>query len=766
MSRSPLTARRRAGSWAPSTALLSALLLSSCASFASRGGRDAPAAGPATLTLDRLFGAEFRAAGFGPSWWLADSGLATLEPAPGGGQDLVRFDPASGERRVLVGADQLVPDGREAPLRIEGYQFSRDGRKVLISTNTRRVWRQNTRGDFWVLDRDTGDLHKLGGDFEATWLQFAKFDPQGARVAYLYKNDLYVEDLSDHAITRLTTTGSDTLSNGTFDWVYEEEWGLRDGFRWSPDGERIAYWEIDASEVGVFRLINNTAGLYSQTTPIRYPKVGTTNPRCRVGVVAADGESATRWLQLRGDLNDNYVARMEWAASSDELVLQRFNRLQNQNDVTLADVRDGSTKVVFSDRGDAWVEECDDLRWFDDGARFSFVSERDGWRHLYVIARDGGSVRLVTQGSYDVISIQHIDDQGGYVYFLASPDDATQRFLYRARLDGSGDLERLTPQPRGTHAYKISPNGRFALHTWSSLGVPEQVELVELPSHRTLRTLADNAALREKLASLQLGHDEFFRVNAGDGVELDGWRITPPDFDPSKRYPLLVYVYGEPAAQTVVDRWGGFNYLWHHMLAQQGYVVLSMDNRGTPAPRGAAWRKSVYGKIGITAPIDQANALRALQAKWPWLDRERTAVWGWSGGGSMTLNALFRYPELYQAGIAIAFVANQRFYDTIYQERYMGLPSTNAQGFVDGSPITRAHRLEGDLLLVYGTGDDNCHYQNCEALVNELIRHDKPFDMQIYPNRSHGIYEGENTRRHLYTTMTRYLTEHVAPGAR
>ena len=365
-----------------------------------------------------------------------------------------------------------------------------------------------------------------------------------------------------------------------------------------------------------------------------------------------------------------------------------------------------------------------------------------------------------------MISIQHIDDEGGYVYFLASPDDATQLFLYRARLDGSGDLERLTPQPRGTHAYKISPNGRYALHTWSSLGVPEQVELVELPSHRTLRTLADNGALRQKLASLELGHDEFFRVDAGDGVVLDGWRITPPDFDPSKRYPLLVYVYGEPAAQTVVDRWGGFNYLWHHMLAQQGYVVLSMDNRGTPAPRGAAWRKSVYGKIGITAPIDQANALRALQAKWPWLDPTRTGVWGWSGGGSMTLNALFRYPELYRMGIAIAFVANQRFYDTIYQERYMGLPSTNEQGFVDGSPITRAHRLEGDLLLVYGTGDDNCHYQNCEALVNELIRHDKPFDMQIYPNRSHGIYEGENTRRHLYTTMTRYVQEHLPAGPR
>ncbi|MGC6488157.1 MAG: S9 family peptidase [Planctomycetota bacterium] len=770
MHRATLTLPSRARTWARSPLLAAAWILTGCAGSPAAPespADDRPQARPSgQLTIDRLFGPELRAEGFGPSWWLEDSGLATLEAAADGGHDLVRFDPGTGGREVLVAAAQLVPAGAAAPLRIEGYQFSADGGKVLISPNTRRVWRQNTRGDFWVLDRGTGDLHQLGGDFEATRLQFAKFDPQGARVAYLYKNDLYVEDLSDHAITRLTTTGSETLSNGTFDWVYEEEWGLRDGFRWSPDGARIAYWEIDASEVGVFRLINNTAGLYSRTTPIRYPKVGTTNPRCRVGVVAADGQSATRWLQLEGDLRDNYVARMEWAASSDELILQRFNRLQNQNDVTLADVRDGSTRVVFSDRGDAWVEECDDLRWFDDGAQFSFVSERDGWRHLYVISRDGGAVRLVTPGRYDVIRIQHIDDQGGYVYFLASPDDATQRFLYRARLDGAGAPERLTPQERGTHAYQIAPNGRYALHTWSSLGVPEQVELVALPDHRTLRVLADNKALRDRLAGLDLGSDEFFRVDAGDGVVMDGWVIKPPDFDPTRRYPLIVYVYGEPAAQTVVDRWGGFNYLWHHMLAQQGYVVLSMDNRGTPAPRGAAWRKSVYGKVGITAPIDQANALRALQARWPWLDPQRTGIWGWSGGGSMTLNAMFRYPALYHTGIAIAFVANQRFYDTIYQERYMGLPRTNEQGFVDGSPITRAHRLEGDLLLVYGTGDDNCHYQNCEALVNELVRHDKAFDMQIYPNRSHGIYEGENTRRHLYTAMTRYLREHLPAGGR
>lgn len=743
-----------------------AALASACAPTSERVATDrTPRAAAGQITLDRLYSGEFSVERFGPSWWLEDSGLATLERAEGGGRDLVRFDPATGERGVLVAASQLVPAGADRPLSIDGYQFSADGTKVLIFTNTRRVWRRNTRGDYWVLDRATGALEQLGADFEPTYLQFAKFDPAGERVAYLFKNDLYVEELASHAITRLTDTGSETLFNGTFDWVYEEEWSLRDGFRWSPDGRDIAFWEIDAAEVGVFRLIDNISGLYSETTPIRYPKVGTTNARCRIGVIASVGGEA-RWMKIPGDASNNYVARMEWAESSEELVLQRFNRLQNRNDVTLANARTGETRVVFTDSGDAWVEECDDLRWFDGGARFTFVSERDGWRHLYVISRDGRDVRLVTKGDYDVVSIRHIDEASGHVDFIASPDDPTQRFLYRARLDGTGSIQKLTPQERGTHSYVIAPNGKHALHTWSSFGAPPEAELVELPSHRTLRTLADNAELEQRLASLDLGDDEFFRVDAGDGVLMDGWAIKPPDFDPSKEYPLIVYVYGEPAAQTVLDRWGGHNYLWHHMLAQAGYVVISMDNRGTPAPRGAPWRKSVYGKIGIVAPIDQANALRALQKKWSWIDEDRVGVWGWSGGGSMTLNAMFRYPELYHTGIAIAFVANQRFYDTIYQERYMGLPSTNAEGFEDGSPITRADRLEGNLLLVYGTGDDNCHYQNCEALVNEFVRHGKPFDMQIYPNRTHGISEGENTRRHLYTTMTDYLMEHLPAGAR
>ncbi len=767
----PACHRRRI---APTPILLVALLATlGCSSGPSQRPDAGQAAGSSdAITLDLLFDDHFRAESFGPAWWLADSGLATLEPTTDGdGRDLVRYDPATGRREVIVAAQQLVPQGSTTPLEISDYQFSADGGRVLIFTNTRRVWRHHTRGDYWLLDRSSGELRQIGKDFEEARLQFAKFDPAGRRVAYLYRHDIYVEDLADGTITRLTHDGSETLTNGTFDWVYEEEWGLRDGFRWSPDGERIAFWQIDAAEVGQFSLVDNTSDLYSKVTRYRYPKVGTANPSCRIGAVSAGG-GEIRWMDIGGHPSDDYVARMEWADDSSELMLQRFNRLQNECQVMFADVSTGVTRTAFTDRGEAWVEECDDVKWFGGGQRFTWVSERDGWRHLYFVSRDGASTTLVTPGNYDVVSIQHIDSERGWVYFIASPDDPTQRFLYRARLDGSDGEEpvRVTPESRGTHAYQISPDGRWAIHRYSAFDAPPTVELVALPSHRVLRTMTDNAELRAKLAGVSKGPAEFFRVEIepedGEPVELDGWVIRPPHFDARKRYPVLVYVYGEPAGQTVLDRWGGSNYLWHLMLAQQGYVVLSIDNRGTPGPRGRAWRKSVYGKIGIIAPKDQAAALRALQERWPYLDSSRVGIWGWSGGGSMSLNAIFRYPELYHTAMAIAFVADQRYYDTIYQERYMGLPKDNPEGFRDGSPITHAHRLRGDLLLVYGTGDDNCHYQNCEALVDELIRHDKQFDMQIYPNRTHSISQGSNTRRHLFTRLTQYLQDHLPAGAR
>jgi len=723
---------------------------------------------PSILTLERIFSSqEFASERFGPARWLKDkSAYTTLEDSRSkkGARDIVLYDAETGKREVLVSAKKLIPKGQSKPLSISNYDWSSDGKKLLIFTNTKRVWRQNTRGDYWVFDLNDGNLHKLGGEVEPSSLMFAKFSPDGSKVAYVIKNNIYVEDLRSHQMKQLTKDGSETIINGTFDWVYEEEFSLRDGFRWSPDSKWIAYWQLDAEGVKTFYLINNTDQLYPKLIPVQYPKAGETNSSSRIGVVSAEG-GETRWIELQGDPRNHYIARMDWAANPEEIIFQRLNRLQNTNWVKLGDIRTGEARTILTERDKAWLEVENEIRWLDNGKQFVWISERDGWRHLYLVSRDGKKVKNLTPGEYDIVSLQSIDEKRGWVYFIASPDNPTQRYLVRVGLDGSGKTERVSPLDQtGSHSYRISENSGWAFHTFSFFGEPPVTELVRLPEHDVVRTLVDNSKLREKVQTIKKSPVEFFRVDIGGGVELDGWCLKPPDFDPTKRYPVLFYVYGEPWGSTVVNRWGGNSYLWYLMLCQQGYLVMSVDNRGTRVPRGRAWRKCIYRQIGILASADQAAALQAIVKRWPWVDSNRIGIWGWSGGGSMSLNAIFRYPGLYHTAMAVAFVSNQQYYDTIYQERYMGLPENNKKGYRNGSPITYVHQLKGNLLLVHGTGDDNVHYQNFEALVNELIKHNKHFTMMAYPNRSHGISEGENTRRHLYELLTRYLKENLPPG--
>ncbi|MCY2991797.1 MAG: S9 family peptidase [Planctomycetota bacterium] len=721
------------------------------------------------LTLERIFGmAEFKTDDRGPSQWLKHgSGYTTLESSEKlkEAKDVVQVDPVSGRREVLVPAARLVPPREPRPLTIESYAWSDDGQKLLIFTNSQRVWRLNTRGDYWVYDRKHGQLNKLGGKAEPSTLMFAAFSPDGRHVAYVCRSNLYVQDLDDLHITQLTSDGSEHLINGTADWVYEEEFSLRKAFRWSPNSRHIAYWQFDTSGVPEFRLVNYTDTLYPKITPFAYPKVGQTNSACRVGVVPASG-GPTMWFQTTADPRNHYIPEMEWAPDSKSVVFQQLNRLQNTNQVTRGEVATGAVQVLLTDRDDAWVDVAQDWHWLGKGKRFLWLSERDGWRHLYAVSRSGQEMKLLTPGDYDVIGIAGVDEQRGWVYCIASPDNPTQRYLYRVPLDGSGKARRVTPDDQpGTHSYQISKDCQWAFHTVSRFGKPPVLSLIRLPEHRSVRTLIDNAQLREKLAALQKCPSEFFRVDIGEGVQLDVWCMQPPKLDPRRRYPLLLHVYGEPAGQTVLDVWGGDSYLWHQMLAQQGYLVMSIDNRGTAAPRGREWRKCIYRQIGSLASGDQAAATRKILGQRSYVDPERIGIWGWSGGGSMSLNAIFRYPDLYRTALAIAFISDQRFYDTIYQERYMGLPTDNEAGYKNGSPITYSHQLKGNLLLVYGTGDENCHYQNCEVLINRLIEHNKQFSLMAYPNRTHSIREGANTRRHLYETLTRYLHEHLPAGA-
>jgi len=735
---------------------------------------------PSLLTVDSIF--TYRTRSLGPVRWQEDgSGYLALEPSPTkkDAVDIVRYDATSGARTVKVSAEKLTPAGAAEPLSVEEFSFTPDEKKLLIFTNSARVWRSNTRGDYWVLDLSTGNLHKLGGaDAKPSSLMFAKFSPNGEMIGYVRDNNIYVERVvGDPNIAQITKDGTRYIVNGTFDWVYEEELFCRDGFRWSPDSKQIAYWQLNSEGVKEMTLINNTASLYPATTTFPYPKAGETNSAARVGVVSVNGGS-TRWFEIAGDPRNNYLPRMEWAANSDEVVIQQLNRLQNTNIVMLGDTHTGKVRPVLTEKDDTWVDiawgDIDwdktglargDVEWIDGGKRFLWASERDGWRHIYSVSRDGANVKTITAGNYDVISVERVDAKNGWIYFIASPENATQRYLYRVRLDGVDKAERLTPaNAAGTHGYDISPRGDVAIHLFSTFNRVTTTDVVRLPDHSLVRSLIDNHEVQDRLTKLKSTPTEFFKVDIGDGVQLDGWMIKPPDFDNQKRYPVLFYVYGEPWGQTVLDRWGGRDRLWHQMLAQQGYIVMSVDNRGTPAPRGRAWRKSIYRKMGIVNSGDQAAAAKAI-AKWPFVDPARIGIWGWSGGGSSTLNAMFRYPDVYATGMSVAPVPDLHYYDSIYQERYCGLPKDHPDEWKQSSPITFASQLKGNLLVVHGTGDDNVHYQGTEALINALVAANKPFSMMSYPNRSHGIYEGSGTTRHLFGLLTRYLMERLPAGA-
>jgi len=708
---------------------------------------------------------EYEAPRFGPVRWTdGAAGYTTLERSDQSDSfDLVRYDARSGARSVLVPSARLKPSGSDKPIEIEDYAWSADGCRLLVFTRSQRVWRQNTRGDYWVLDLPSGALHQLGGQAEPASLMFAKFSPDGRSVAYVRGNNLYVENLETSGILALTRDGSETTINGTSDWVYEEELGVRDGFRWSPDGSQIAFWQFDTTDVGIFTLINSTDSLYPVLTRIPYPKAGTRNSAVRIGVVGTGGGAIT-WIKTPGDPRNTYLATLEWVDPR-TLAIQQLNRLQNRNDYLLADTAGGEAKLAFRDESSTWVDVVEDVRWIDRDREFLWVSERDGWRHVYRVPRAGGPPRLVTRFDADILEIVGIDEKGGWLYVTASPDNPAQRYLYRTRLDGNTAPERITPAAfPGTHSYEMSPGGTRAFHTWSRFDQPPVVDVVDLPSHRSLRPLTDTRSLSAALAPILIPPVEFIRLDIGDGVTLDGWMIKPPSFDPARQYPVIVHVYGEPAGQTVVDRWGGNGMLFHRALARAGYVILSMDNRGTPAPRGAQWRKVVYGTVGDLSSKEQAAAVRAAGKRFPFLDTERVGIWGWSGGGSNTLNAMFRFPDVFKVGVSVAPVPDQRLYDTIYQERYMGLPQDNVEGYRIGSPINFAEGLAGRLLIVHGSGDDNVHYQGTERLVNRLVELGKSFDMMVYPNRSHAISEGAGTSLHIYQLVARYFLEHLPPS--
>lgn len=715
------------------------------------------------ITFDDAMGGFYIRTSYGEGVdWLPDEGNWYSEW--GENNTLVAHEMGSKKSKTLLDGSLLKNPETGESISIRNYSFSADKSKVLIYTNSRRVWRYDTRGDYWILDLTTKQMHQLGKGLPESSLMFAKFSPDSKRVAYVSKNNIYVEESDGSKMWQLTRDGSDECVNGTFDWVYEEEFDLRDGFRWSPDSKTIAYWQSDTKGTGWFQIINNVDSLYPFVNRFPYPKAGTTNSAVRVGTIPAQGGETT-WIALPGDARNNYVVYLDFIPQSNELFIQQMNREQNCCKVWTAGADGSNLKNIFTDKDAAWVELYSNIRWLDHNRYFTWMSERSGWRHLYRVSRDGSNIEPITSGNFDFIDEAGIDEKRGLIYFTATPVNYTQRYLYSAQLMGKGEVKRVTPAGQeGQHSYSISAAGDYAVHTFGNANTPPYIELITLPAHKQVKLYTDNADAKKQMADRKLRPVEFVKAQS-DGWTLDGWMIKPCDFDSTKKYPVILDIYGEPASSTVQDSWSGGD-IWHRYLADLGYIVMSIDPRGTATPRGREWRKCVYGEVGTLASLDLANAIRDLARQYSFIDLSRIGITGWSGGGSQTLNCMFRYPDVFATGIAVAFVADQKLYDTVYQERYMNTPQNNPEGYRKGSPITYAQGLKGNLLLIHGTGDDNVHYQNCERLVNELVKNGKIFSQTSYPMRTHGISERQGTSRHLRMTMSHYWLQNLPAGGR
>jgi dipeptidyl-peptidase-4 len=686
------------------------------------------------------------------------------------GGEIVKYELPAFSKMVLVDKKSLTPEGKSS-LSIRNFSVSNDGSKILIFTNSKKVWRYDTRGDYWILDNQSKSLKQLGKSLPASSLMFAKLSPDGQHAAYVSGHNIYVEDLATGTTKQLTKDGTDKIINGTFDWVYEEEFGCRDGFRWNPDSKSIAYWQIDATKIRNYLMLNTTDSIYSFTVPVEYPKVGEDPSSCKIGVVDIASEQ-TKWMNVPGSAVQHYIPRMEWAGNANEIVIQQLDRKQQESKIMLLNAKSGDAKTIFEEKDNAWIDiksrwNDDDptgWEWLNGGKNFLWVSEKDGWRHIYVISRDGKKETLATKGDYDMINLEAIDEKNGYVYFMASPQNALQQYLYRSKLDGTGNAELMSPPSyKGTHSYELSPNALYAKHSFSNVSTAPESDWVKLPSNEIIKGGTKKNAPPMPVEGTKV---EFIKVTTEDGITMDGWKIMPADFDSTKKYPVVFYVYTEPGATTVTDSYGSAGmFLYNGDMAADGYIQISLDGRGTPAPKGAAWRKSIYKKVGILNIRDQAMAAKKI-LEWKYVDKDRVAVWGWSGGGSTTLNLMFQHSDIYKTGIAVAPVASRLSYDNIYEERYMGLPQENREDYIKASAITHAKGLKGNLLVVHGTGDDNVHYQNTELLINELVKNNKQFSLMSYPNRTHGISEGRGTSLHLATLFTNYLKEHCPGGGK
>jgi len=701
-------------------------------------------------TVDDIFGSSrFALKGLSSVQWL-DGGRKFSYVAADtatGIRNLYLYTLADGKSELVVDGALLAPRADERPVQIASYQWSPDGKTILV-TDSLPARKLKSGGNFGIYDVAAKTFRMLTNTHEHQ--EIIKFSPDGSKIGFVRSHNLFVLDLTSGRETQLTFDGSEDIINGGFDWVYEEEFAIIDGWMWSPDSRQIAFWRLDQSAVSKFPLVRYSKGDAHATVDVmHYPKAGDHNSLVSVGVVNI-GTRQIVWLNL-GENPDIYIPRIQWTKNPEFIAVQRMNRGQDTLDLILANVLDGTVKTILTETDTAWVEIEDNLTFLEKSDQFLWTSFRDGNTHIYLYERDGTLVRQVTRGPWDVTQLVGVNEKRKLTYFIATQASPRERHLYSVRFDGTG-MRRLTREP-GWHSVNIAPDYLTYIDTHSSAKTPTDISLRANDGTLIARLIENSIGI---FGDSPMGDLSFFSFKTVDSVSLNGWMITPPGSDRSKKYPVLMYVYGGPGSQTVVDRWGGTRYLWHQMMAQHGYIIVSVDNRSSGG-RGKSAMQGCHRRLGVRETEDHIESAKYL-ASLPYVDASRIGIWGWSGGGYMTCMALTLGAEYFKMGIAVAPVTDFRFYDTIWTERYMDTPQHNPEGYTETSPITYAARYKGNLMIIHGTADDNVHWQNTIVFVNELIRQNKPVQTMFYPGRTHSI-RGDNATRHLYSVMTGYILE-------
>ncbi|MBX2992252.1 MAG: S9 family peptidase [Bacteroidetes bacterium] len=662
-------------------------------------------------------------------------------------QQVFAYNLSDNARELVLDEAWLVSGGDRKPMTIGSYEWAADGEHVLV-TSTLPARRIKTGGDFGIFNLRTKSFRLLShasGD-----KAIIKLSPDGKKIGFVRSNNLFALDVSSGKETQLTFDGSDNVLNGKFDWVYEEEFSIIEGWQWSPDSRRIAFWRLDQTAVPTFPLVEYTAeSPHARLDLMKYPKAGDPNSLVQIGIITLDGNT-TRWLDLGSNPNI-YIPRIKWTTDANLLAVQRLNRAQDTLELMLANANDGSLKTILTEADTAWIEtEHDDLRFLKKSKRFIWKSSRDGYTHLYLYNLNGTLERQITQGQWDVTELSGVDENRNVIYFVAGKESPLERHLYSIHLDGTG-LKRLTQEP-GWHSVLFSPDAQVFINTYSNTALPSQVWVKKADGSRIATLVANSFSPWKHLPTTR---HSFFVFKTNDGLDLNGYMLKPADFDASKKYPVLMFVYGA-GPQTVTHRWGGRNFLWYQLLAQHGYIIVSIDPRGTDA-RGKAFRQSTNRQLGLPNTRDILEAAKYLGSL-SYIDASRLGIWGWSGGGYHTLMAMTYGAGVFKAGIAVAAVTDFKFYDTIWTERYMGTPQANPEGYRATAPITYASQLRGNLLIVHGTADDNVHWQHIIVFNEILIREGKQFETFFYPGQAHGISDPA-AQRHLFTKMTNFILE-------